>query len=369
MLGMFLYCSSLISLNLSNFDTLIVTDMDFMFYGCDSLNALDISNFNMINCEIYYNMFSNIDNIIYLNIFNLKNDKVISEIFNARDRFYVCQKDKILTNPNIFNCCDYNSKPDKCDKFPIKTISIKAADSPSHKTTEPEKEPERAPEDPTDIYIEPGQEPESDPGNPTEDFIEPEFDSSEDSPDIISNTSKGNSNSLSTGAIIGIIIVAVVVLVAIGTTIIYCVRRKKTKNKSTNNTNANANDNPPKVEDYSVNTLNVSIKREEILIKDEKEHKSKNNDKKIKIELSTTNQYKTKIFIDSKNTMEQLIKSYFKIIKKPELFGDKNVRFLLNGNFIPQNSQQLISEYLMGDNNLFILIDDLEERIPTSITK
>ena len=67
--------------------------------------------------------------------------------------------------------------------------------------------------------------------------------------------------------------------------------------------------------------------------------------------------------------MEQLIKCYFKIIKKPELFGDKNVRFLLNGNFIPQNSQQLISEYLMGDNNLFILIDDLEERIPTSITK
>ena len=119
----------------------------------------------------------------------------------------------------------------------------------------------------------------------------------------------------------------------------------------------------------SVNTLNVSIKKEDISIKDEKEHKSKNNNNKIKINLSTTNQYKTKIFIDPKNTMEQLIKCYFKIIKKPELFGDKNVRFLLNGNFIPQNSQQLISEYLMGDNNLFILIDDLEERIPTSITK
>ena len=91
--------------------------------------------------------------------------------------------------------------------------------------------------------------------------------------------------------------------------------------------------------------------------------------KKIKIKLSTTNQYKTKIFIDSKNTMEQLIKSYFKIIKKPELFGDKNVRFLLNGNFIPQNSKQLISEYLMDDNNLAILVDDLEDQISTNKTK
>ena len=213
--------------------------------------------------------------------------------------------------------------------------------------------------------------PENDQENPTEGYIDPEFDSSEDSPDIISNTNKSKGN-ISTGAIIGIIIAAVVVLVAIGTVIICCVRRKKTKNKSTpttNNPNTNANDTPPMDEDNSINTLSVSIKREDISIKDEKEHKSKNNNNKIKINLSTTNQYKTKIFIDPKNTMEQLIKCYFKIIKKPELFGDKNVRFLLNGNFIPQNSKQLISEYLMGDNNLFILIDDLEERIPTSITK
>jgi surface protein len=43
---MFSDCSGLTSLNLSNFDTSIVTDMRFMFQGCTSLKSLDLSNFD-----------------------------------------------------------------------------------------------------------------------------------------------------------------------------------------------------------------------------------------------------------------------------------------------------------------------------------
>ena len=44
---MFYYCSSLILLNLSNFDTSQVTDMEDMFSHCSSLISLNLSNFNI----------------------------------------------------------------------------------------------------------------------------------------------------------------------------------------------------------------------------------------------------------------------------------------------------------------------------------
>ena len=42
---MFYNCSSLISLNISNFDTSKVSNMGYMFYNCNGLISLDISNF------------------------------------------------------------------------------------------------------------------------------------------------------------------------------------------------------------------------------------------------------------------------------------------------------------------------------------
>ena len=62
--------------------------------------------------------------------------------------------------------------------------------------------------------------------------------------------------------------------------------------------------------------------------------------------------------------MEELIKFYFKSIKKPELFGDKSIRFLLNSNVIEHNSKKMIKEY-MGKFSFVkkIIIDDLEDKI------
>ena len=49
MSGMFHFCSLLTNLNLKNFDTLNVTNMDNMFGYCDALSELDLSSFDMQN--------------------------------------------------------------------------------------------------------------------------------------------------------------------------------------------------------------------------------------------------------------------------------------------------------------------------------
>ena len=66
--AMFEGCSSLTSLNLSNFNTSSVTNMSWMFYGCSSLTSLDLSN-SIINnsigrCDIFYNCKSDLNIIV-----------------------------------------------------------------------------------------------------------------------------------------------------------------------------------------------------------------------------------------------------------------------------------------------------------------
>ena len=112
---MFYRCQSLSSIDLSEFDTSLVIDMNAMFYKCDSLLYLDISNFDMTNTSSYDNMISLNNNIKYINLYEFKNDKILSEIFKNKKSFYVCQKELIITNPNAFNCCDFNFETDDCD--------------------------------------------------------------------------------------------------------------------------------------------------------------------------------------------------------------------------------------------------------------
>ena len=50
---MFYECKSLNELNLSNFNTNNVINMEYMFCGCSSLQELNLSNFNTSNV---YNM-------------------------------------------------------------------------------------------------------------------------------------------------------------------------------------------------------------------------------------------------------------------------------------------------------------------------
>ena len=69
---MFSNCSSLPSLNLSNFNTNNVKDMNHMFSSCSSLTSLNLSNFNTNNVNNMSEMFS------YLN----KNCDIITTINN-----------------------------------------------------------------------------------------------------------------------------------------------------------------------------------------------------------------------------------------------------------------------------------------------
>ena len=65
---MFYKCSSLTSLNLSNFNTNNVTNTDHMVYECSSLTSLNLSNFNTNNVNNMSYMFFNCSSLNSLNL-------------------------------------------------------------------------------------------------------------------------------------------------------------------------------------------------------------------------------------------------------------------------------------------------------------
>ena len=60
---MFGDCGNLTSIDVSNFDTQSVTNMDFMFFQCYSLTSLDLSNFDTQNVTNMYGMFDGCVNL------------------------------------------------------------------------------------------------------------------------------------------------------------------------------------------------------------------------------------------------------------------------------------------------------------------
>ena len=70
MRSMFYNCSSLSSLDLSNFDTSKVTDMAYMFNGCISLTSLNITNFDTSNVQSMNFMFRYCEQLTTLNLLN-----------------------------------------------------------------------------------------------------------------------------------------------------------------------------------------------------------------------------------------------------------------------------------------------------------
>ena len=81
--GMFWGCSSLTSLDLSNFNTEKVNDMYGMFSDCKSLTNLDLSNFNTKNVKDMRGMFQNCKALTYLDLskFNTENVTKITGMF------------------------------------------------------------------------------------------------------------------------------------------------------------------------------------------------------------------------------------------------------------------------------------------------
>ena len=73
---------------------------------------------------------------------------------------------------------------------------------------------------------------------------------------------------------------------------------------------------------------------------------------------------KWQILIDPYKIVTELIKFYFEIIKRPELFGDLSIRFLLNAYLLSHDSKDLIINYINKfDDFNTIVIDDLDDKI------
>ena len=96
MKAMFAHCISLISLNLSNFDTSKVIDMRSMFYDCPSLEILELSNFKTSNVKDMAGMFYNCSSLISLNLLNFDT----SQVTDMHVMFDTC---KSLKSLDLFN--------------------------------------------------------------------------------------------------------------------------------------------------------------------------------------------------------------------------------------------------------------------------
>ena len=83
--------------------------------------------------------------------------------------------------------------------------------------------------------------------------------------------------------------------------------------------------------------------------------------------LETTSQTKVKILIDSDKTIDELIKFYFDEIKRPDLYGEQSICFLINGkNIIPPYPKESLDKLLDKiDNNKIVkmIVNDSEEKI------
>ena len=98
---MFNECSSLTSLNLSNFNTNNVKDMSYMFNKCSSLTSLDLSNFNTNNVENMKCMFRECTSLTSLNLsnFNTSNVNDMNQMFlNLNNNCNILTKEQKILN-------------------------------------------------------------------------------------------------------------------------------------------------------------------------------------------------------------------------------------------------------------------------------
>ena len=124
--GMFKDCSKLNYINFSNFDVSFVENLDELFYNCISLTSLDLSNFYTISAVSMEGMFQNAESLISLDLKNFDT----SSVTNMKNMFNNCkslkhinlisfvEKENLLIE-NIFSseisnitfCIDHNKAP------------------------------------------------------------------------------------------------------------------------------------------------------------------------------------------------------------------------------------------------------------------
>ncbi len=111
----FYECSSLININLSNINTSNVTLMNSMFSGCSSLINLDLSSFHTFNVIDMSYMFSKCSSLIILDLSNF----ITSNVEKMTQMFFECSS---LTNLDLSNfdikwCVDTNNMFYNCSSL------------------------------------------------------------------------------------------------------------------------------------------------------------------------------------------------------------------------------------------------------------
>ena len=94
--GMFSGCSGLTSLDLSSFNTVNLTNMNGMFSGCSGLTSLNLSSFNTANVRHMYWMFSGCSGLTSLDLSNFNTD-------NVTDMYYMFENCSGLTSLDLSN--------------------------------------------------------------------------------------------------------------------------------------------------------------------------------------------------------------------------------------------------------------------------
>jgi surface protein len=112
MQNMFNGCINLTSIKFFNFDTNKVTNMQQMFINCEKLISLDLSNFNLSNVNDMQNMFNGCKNLTFVTFSNIKADKVIT----MQQMFINCEKltSLDLSNFNLSNVNDMQNMFNGC---------------------------------------------------------------------------------------------------------------------------------------------------------------------------------------------------------------------------------------------------------------
>ena len=110
--SMFFYLINIVEIDLSNFDSSLVTDMKYMFSGCSSLTSINLSNINTSSVADLSYVFNGCSSLKSLDLssFNTSNVKNIDNMFNdckLLEKLDIRNFDtaSVLTMNNMFTNC------------------------------------------------------------------------------------------------------------------------------------------------------------------------------------------------------------------------------------------------------------------------
>ena len=115
---MFSYCGNLSFLDISSFKTPKVQYSAWMFYDCKSLTSLNFPNFNANRLKEYFDMFYNCTNLKYINFSNTYDNSKLNNIFKQiRKEIIVCINE--TKAPKLYSkLIELNSTSINCSYIP-----------------------------------------------------------------------------------------------------------------------------------------------------------------------------------------------------------------------------------------------------------